>query len=92
MPVPGYTGLCSEHPEIIVKAVSALEHPSLSTWYLPVGREELKHISLPPDLGPSKDKGVKPPCLASSQSLPQWHAKRSFRFYAYREGDSHSIP
>lgn len=70
-------------------------HPSVGTWYLgtyPLVREELKYIPLPPDLGPSKDGRFKPQCLASSQSLPQWHAERSFRLCACRQGESHSLP
>lgn len=61
------------------------KHPSLGIWHLGnsgLVREDLKHIPLPPDPGPSKYKGFEPPCLASSQSLPQRRAKRSFRLYS----------
>lgn len=89
MPVTVCSGHCSEHPGIIVKAAP------LGTWYLgtyQLMREELKRILLPPDLGPSENKGFqpqlgllpKPPSERGMLSVPSVSIPR--------ERDSHSLP
>lgn len=72
MPVTGCTGGCSEHQRIV-------KHPSLGP--LPAGGGRAQVHSLAPDLALARLKDSSLPCLASSQSFPQWHAKHSSRLF-----------